>query len=107
MIELPIFLLVQLILNFIVRFVANNKVTYVFTSLATLIFGVLIIVYPMWSWRIYDFFYPPDPDDKVRCGMMQMGAAMFQWVVGIPIVIILRWVLNKYLHKNGRRQVIN
>lgn len=107
MIELLIFLLVQFILNLVIHFVANNRVTYVFTSLAALTFGVLILVYPLWSWRIYDFFYPPDPSDIGRCGMMQMGAAMFQWIVGTPIVLILQWMLNKYLHKSGKVKVTN
>jgi len=106
MIELAIFLLVQLILNLIVRIVANSRVTYIFTSLATLIFGILIIVYPMWSWRIYDFIYPPDPN-RSGCGMMQMAAAMFQWIAGVPTVLILQWVLNKYLHKKSKTQLSN
>lgn len=101
MIELLIFLSVQLIINFIIRLVANKRVSYVFISLAKLIFGILIIVYPIWSWRIYDFFYPPDPNG-IHCGNMQVGAIMFQWIVGIPIVILLQWVLNKYLHKSNK-----
>jgi hypothetical protein len=100
MIELSIFIAMQLVLNFIIHVIANNKVAFLFTNLAILIFGILITVYPMWSWRIYDFFYPSDANDNFRCGNMLMGAAMFQWIVGTPLVIILQWFLNKYLRKS-------
>lgn len=100
MIELLIFLSIQLIINFIIWLVANKRVSYIFISLAKLIFGTLIIVYPIWIWQIYEFFYPPDPNG-INCGNIQLGIMMFQWVVGIPIVILLQWILNKYLHRSS------
>jgi len=101
MIELLIFFSLQFILNLIIYMIRNQRISYVFTSLAMLFFGVLILVYPFWSWRIYDFIYPPDPTLEFRCGNMQMGAAIFQWLFGIPLVIALQWTLNKVMHKSS------
>jgi hypothetical protein len=97
MLETLIFIIAQILINLIVRIINNSRLTYVFASIAILTFGVLMLVYSTWSFNIYDFLYPPIPGP--RCGMFQLSSMLFQWFIGIPIVIITQFIFNKYIHK--------
>ena len=99
MIETLTFIAGVFLINIVIRFLNKDKVTYIFSSLAPLTFGVLMLIYPFWSFKVYDFFYPPDPSEEFKCGNAYLGAMMFQWVIGIPVVYLVQRVLNKYLHK--------
>jgi hypothetical protein len=70
----------------------HARVTYVFGSLAVLFFGLLILIYPVWSWQIQDLLFPPP--HGAQCANIQIGGALFQWALGIPLVIFVQKLLN-------------
>ena len=97
MLETIVFISTQTLLNIIVRLVHKVRLTYIFASVATLTFGVLMLIYTTWSYHVYDFFYPPKPGP--RCGNPLFATMLFQWIIGTPIVVLIQVLFNKYLHK--------
>ncbi len=98
MLEILIFVIGQLLINLIIRLLNKGKVTYIFCSISTILFAWLMLIYPNWSWRIDNFFYPPEPN-QIRCGNVWLGVAMFQWFVGMPLVVVLQSIFNKRIHR--------
>lgn len=99
MIETLFFLLIQLILNLSVKGFGNTRLTYIFTSLAYIFFILGLMLYPYVSGRISDLIYPSDSSEDWRCGNAQLGAVMFQYVMGGLLVVILQRFYNSRLHK--------
>jgi hypothetical protein len=97
MLEIFVFLLFQIIFNIIIRVIHIDRLTCVFVSLSLLVFGILILTYPSWSYRIYNFFYPSTPVSK--CGNAQIGAIFFQLFIGTPLVILFQLLFNRHFHK--------
>ncbi|MBL0019054.1 MAG: hypothetical protein IPP17_22185 [Bacteroidetes bacterium] len=92
MLELLLFLLAQFLINGLIRWIGHARLSYVFGSLAVLLFGILILIYPTLSWQIQDLLFPPAPG--AACANLQVGGAIFQWALGIPLVIFLQKLLN-------------
>ena len=96
-----LFIIGQAIINILIHlFPLGERNKYFFASLAPLIFGVLMLIYSIWSINVYDFFYPPDPNLEFRCGNQYLGVIMFGWIIGTPIVYFLQRLLNSLLFKN-------
>lgn len=100
MIETVAFLLGQIFINIFIRFFKSERLNYIFTNLSYLIFIILILLYPYWSYKISDLIYQPDPSLTFRCGNAQLGSVMFQYIIGGPAMLLTQYLLNKYFHKN-------
>lgn len=101
MIETLVFLIVQLIINMLFRFLPiRERTKYIFACFAPLTFSVLMLIYPMWSINVWDFFYPPNPHVEFRCGNEYLGAMSFEWLIGTPLIYFGQRLLNRLLFKN-------
>ncbi|MBK7212397.1 MAG: hypothetical protein IPH88_03660 [Bacteroidales bacterium] len=97
MLETIVFLSIQILLNLLVRIIRHDRLSYVFASLAGLIFSVLMLSYPFWSLNIYYLFYPEKLNPS--CGMLSLASMLFQWIIGLPLVILLQFLFNRFIHR--------
>ncbi len=98
MIETLIFLIGQALINFLIKWIERPRITYLFSAFSITAFVVLLMFYARWSWRIEDVINPPLHTD-FRCGNVYIGPFLFQWVIGIPLVILVQLFFNRRVHK--------
>jgi hypothetical protein len=94
MIELAFFLLVQTVINLLVKRLINTHWQYFFRSLSILFFGVLILIYPFF---LVNFYFSIRKSGAIRCGNADIGLVGFLWIIGVPLVVLSQYLLNKYL----------
>jgi hypothetical protein len=99
MIEILVFILFQLIINFFVRYInINNRFKYIFASLMPLFVGLLMLSFPFWNAGLFSYFHST-PLEDYNCGMFLFVNGIIQWVFGIPIVYFLQVIFNETIFK--------
>ncbi len=96
MIETLVFILGQILINTMIRKINIPKVSYIFSAFSVTFFTILMMLYPIVSWRITFALDPPY--SSFICGSAYLGPVLFQWVFGIPIVIIVQIYFNRRVH---------
>jgi len=80
MIETVVFLLGQIMVNFLIRWIDNTRLTIIFANLSFLLFGILLFLFPYFSYWMIDLYNPPDPS-AFRCGNAQIGPVFFNMLL--------------------------
>jgi len=96
MIELVVFLLVQIIINLLVKRFFNAHFKFLFLALSVFLFAILILVYPFF---VVNFYFSTYKEGETRCGNAYIGLVGFLWIIGTPLVILSQYLFNKYLFK--------
>lgn len=96
MIETLVFILGQILINFLIKKINIPKVSYLFSAFSVTFFTILMMLYPNVSWLITFALDPPN--SSFICYNAYLGPVLFQWVFGIPIVIIIQIFFNRRVH---------
>jgi hypothetical protein len=96
MIELLVFILIQIILNVLIKKIDIPRISYLFSAFSVTLFTILMMLYPYVSWHITFALDPPN--SSFICGNAYLGPVLFQWVFGIPLVIIVQIFFNRRVH---------
>ena len=96
MIELAVFLLLQTVINLLVKLFFNDRWSYIYSSLSIILFGVLILIYPFF---VMNFYFSTYKEGEMRCGNVYIGLVAFLWVIGTPLVVLSQYLFNKNLFK--------
>lgn len=96
MIETLVFILGQILINTLIRKINISRLSYLFSAFSVTFFIILMMLYPYVSW-IITFVLDP-PNSSFICGNAYLGPVLFQWVFGIPLVIIVQIYFNRRVH---------
>lgn len=98
MIELIIFIIIQVIVTISVFKIVTERSKYIFYNLSPLVFALLMIVFPVFEILISNLFRS---SDSIKCGNASLGMMMFYWIIGTPIVYFLQKYLTRIYYKGN------
>jgi cytochrome bd-type quinol oxidase subunit 2 len=102
MTELAIFLLFQVVVNLLAWRFINGRVQLIFYSLAYVIFGLLMFIYPI---GLINFHYNNLYEDSdIRCGNAYIGLMFFMWLIGLPVVLIVQFLFYRFLFRKQAKK---
>lgn len=95
MFDLVAFLLLQFSINLLVKSFSGTYWKQLFRAWSYAFFVILMAVYPfMAEQRMGN-----ENGGEINCGGYQFSIFTFLWVTGIPAVLVLQFLLNKFILK--------
>ena len=101
MFDLVAFLLLQLSINLLVKTFSGIYWEQRFRSWSYAFFVILMMVYPFVAMQRLD----SGGEGGIKCGMYQFSIFTFLWVTGIPTVLVLQFLLNKFILKPTNKNI--
>jgi len=98
LLAIPVFLLVQLVVNILVHKAKNERFAYIFVSLAPIIFTLLMMLFPIIFIWIIDLLQSSKSFPNEGCGNVFFGVLLFLWIIGCPLAYLLQVLLNRNMH---------
>jgi hypothetical protein len=97
MLQLFIFIGLQIIINIIANLVLIDVNKKNIMSFAPLFFVLFLIIYSFFSWKILDYTLTPQDVALNPCGTgtLYVYGFLFQWLPGLPIVYFMQKRINK------------
>lgn len=98
MFNLVAFLVLQIMVSLLVNAFSNTHWRMVFRSYSYPLFGILIVLYPL--------TIPAEIADAEHGsgGLAGLGIRLFLWIAGIPSVMLLQFLLNRFIVKKPTNQ---
>ncbi|AXG74195.1 hypothetical protein DVK85_08065 [Flavobacterium arcticum] len=101
MFDLVAFLLLQFSINLLIKTFSNNYWKQLFRNLSYLFFVILMAVYPFIAAQRMN----ESGNEGINCGGYQFSIFTFLWVTGIPAVLLLQFLLNKFILKPTNKTI--
>jgi len=94
MLELAVFLIIQLVINLVLKnYVGKSAKVYL---LSLVIAGYLAVLYPVAVMQFIAYMYM---DTGIKCWTPFIGLFLFLWIIGLPLALLLQFIYIRYLFK--------
>jgi len=98
------FLVLQFLINISINLLNSKILNKIIVGLGDIFFAITMFLFPMTP--LFFYFHPGFLSGNSGCGTSLIGPTFSQWIIGIPLVILLQRFLNKKIFKMKIKDVL-